>query len=686
MTQVKIYPILHRGENRVAIKYDFSEQYKKVDTITRSIPNRQFSKTKELWHIPFRSDYEVWTTQLFQGIEGVALDFPQSNIPIQKESSPPPSINAAPVKIKIDTINKMIYVDHGYSPSLFNEFVKLRAGKWLDRQRNWMFKGDNDLYLKIIGIIEKSGFTWQKIIVKTHPKNSIPVTNPDEPTSVAPQHIDLLKNYRQSIRLKRLSPRTEEIYATWFKQFLASHIDKDIDSLSFHDLYKYIKTQDAVLTETALRQLIAAVKFYYERILLRDKMYFSLSSRWKIDKRTLFIPFYELSEINKSIKSPADKMLLFLIYHANLNLADIIQIPLNADDLFESKERLPGNDPNAIAYYKKLVEEIKQQHYPKTFLFEEKEVAYTLPTIKERLYSILSHYKLETIYRNQYELILKNSHYSSKTRQIYLGTFMRFLKYFNFKHPVYITDEQIRDYLVLHREKSASHQDSLVSAFKFFFEKVHNQTLSEKYVMRPRKGFYLPDYFSQEEMAGMLNNTTNVKHKLLIALGYTAGMRRSELQNLKVSNIDLFKNRILIKDAKGSKDRYSLFSKYLHTLLKSYIEEYKPETFLFEGLEKGTKYSFASMSQVIKNMAKRAGIQRNVHMHMLRHSFATHLLEDGKDIRYVQELLGHQSIKTTERYTHIVSDALISVTSPLDKMIDATGFDFKDGTNKTSHK
>src|SRR5690554_262617 len=467
MTQVKIYPIEHRGEKRIAIEYDLSERYKKVDTLTRSLPGRKFSKTKSLWHIPFRSDYEAWTAKQFQAIEGVELVFPKSNKVIQNVPSSPPTNNAAPVKIKIDKLNKMIYVDHGYSPLLFNEFVKLRAGKWLNHQRNWMFKGDNDLYLKIIGIIEKHGFAWQKVIVKAHPKNSTPSTDTSKLTAVAPQHIDLLKNYRQSIRLKRLSPRTEEIYATWFKQFLAHHIDKDIDSLSFHDLYTYIKTQDAVLTETSLRQLIAAIKFYYERILLRDKMYFSLSSRWKIDKRTLFIPFYELSEINKSIKSSADKMLLFLIYHANLNLADIIQIPLKADDLFESKERLPGNDPNAIAYYKKLVDEIKQQHHPKVYLLENKDVAYTLPTIKERLYSILSHYKLEAIYRNQYELILKNSHYSSKTRQIYLGTFMRFLKYFNFKHPVYITDEQIREYLVLHREKSASHQDSLVSAFKF---------------------------------------------------------------------------------------------------------------------------------------------------------------------------------------------------------------------------
>lgn len=672
MTLVKIYPIEHRGEKRIAIQYDLSKKYEKVDFITRSISDRQYSRTKRFWHIPFRQDYKAWITKLFQPIEGVHLKFSENTSTAIKRTPSPPINNAPPVKIKIDSRNKLFYVDHRYSPLLFKEIVKLQAGKWLNRQRNWMFKGDNQLYLKIIHIIEENGYTWSKEIVKEQSKNTPAIHDQNLDVFVAPHHVNILKVYQQSIQIRRLSPRTELIYTTWFKQFLSYNTKKEIDSLTYQELYKYIKTQDAILSETSLRQLIAAIKFYYERTLGRKKMYFSLSSRWVIDKKTLFLPFHQIMEINKSIKSAADKMLLFLLYHAHLKLSDIIQIQEDAEDIFDLKHRLPGNDANAIEYYKSLVAEIKQLNSPKTFLLENKDAAYTLVTIKERLYSILSDYQLEVIYRKQYEAILKNSQYSPKTQQIYLGVFMTFLEYFNFKHPSYISDEQIRDYLVLHREKSASHQDSLVSTFKFFFEKIHNQTLSEKYVMRPRKGRYLPDYFTQEEIANMLNTTSNLKHKLLVALGYSAGLRRSELQNLRVSNIDLVKNRILIKDAKGRKDRYSLFSKNLHNLLKSYIEEYQPEIFLFEGWKKGTKYSFASMSQVIKNMAKRSGVQRGVHMHMLRHSFATHLLEDGKDIRYVQELLGHQNIKTTERYTHIVSDALISVTSPFDKI----SFDF----------
>lgn len=671
MTLVKIYPIEHRGEKRIAIQYDFSEKHKKTDIITRSIAERKYSKTKKLWHIPYRSDYKTWMTKLFQPVEEVKLDFPESNPAVIESLPASQNADNKPIKIKIDSYNKRFYIDHGYSPLLFNEFVKLQAGKWLKHQRNWLFKGDNTLYLKVLHIIEENGYTWKKEIVQKYSIGTPKIIELNKEVIVAPHHFNILKVYQQSIQLRRLSPRTELIYSTWFKQFLSYHIKKEINNLTYKELYEYIKIQDAILSETSLRQLIAAIKFYYERTLGREKMYFSLSSRL-LNKKTLFLPFHRILAINEPIKSTTDKILLFLLYYAHLKLSEIIQIPRDAEELFDIQHHLPDKDVNAMNYYRKLVAEIKHQHNPKVLLLENNGTAHTLATIKEKLYSILTHYQLEEVYRKQYELILKNSHYSVKTQQLYLGVFMTFLEYFHFKHPSYINDEEIRDYLVLHREKSASHQDSLVSTFKFFFEKIHNQTLSEKYVMRPRKGRYLPDFFTQEEIADMLNTTSNIKHKLLIALGYSAGLRRSELQNLRVSNIDLAKNRILIKDAKGSKDRYSLFSKNLHTLLKMYINDYQPETFLFEGWKKGTKYSFASMSQVLKSMAKRAGIQRGVNIHMLRHSFATHLLEDGKDIRYVQELLGHRDIKTTERYTHIVSDALISVTSPLDKI----GFNF----------
>jgi site-specific recombinase XerD len=245
---------------------------------------------------------------------------------------------------------------------------------------------------------------------------------------------------------------------------------------------------------------------------------------------------------------------------------------------------------------------------------------------------------------------------------------MKFLRYYDYKHPAFISNEDIRDYLVLHRDKSESHQDNVINAFKFFFEKVHNTEISDQNFIRPRKGFYLPDYFTQEELASMINYLSNVKHKLLISIGYCGGLRRSELQNLRLEDIDVKKNRLFIRRAKGRKDRYTVLSNNIKGILADYFKEYHPKVYLFESNKPGIKYSTTSMANVLKNTAKAVGIQRRVHLHMLRHSFATHLLEDGKDITYVQQLLGHADIKTTQKYTHIVNDAIETVTSPLERL------------------
>jgi len=205
---------------------------------------------------------------------------------------------------------------------------------------------------------------------------------------------------------------------------------------------------------------------------------------------------------------------------------------------------------------------------------------------------------------------------------------------------------------------------------KFFFEKVHKTEISEKYVIRPRKGFFLPDFFTREELVAIIHHTHNIKHRLLISLFYCSGMRREEMRQLKIADVNIKTNRIFVRSAKGKKDRYTLFSQHLHSLLQEYLEKEKPKIYLFEGSIVGKPYSTSSMANVLKRSALSAGIRRRVHIHMLRHSFATHLLEDGWDIRYVQELLGHSNIKTTTIYTHIVNDALNTVRSPFDRMIE----------------
>jgi site-specific recombinase XerD len=208
----------------------------------------------------------------------------------------------------------------------------------------------------------------------------------------------------------------------------------------------------------------------------------------------------------------------------------------------------------------------------------------------------------------------------------------------------------------------------MINALNFFFEKVYSHEVPVQFAIRPKKAYSLPDTFTNDEIISIFNASENIKHKLLLILTYSAGLRRKEVQNITPGDIDIKRRMIFIKNAKGKKDRYSIISSMLAELLEEYLEKYKPKLFLFEGDKPGEKYSYTSMSNVLKHTAKTAGIKKRVHMHMLRHSFATHLIEGGTDIRYVQELLGHNNLKTTERYTHVTDNALNLIKNPVDNL------------------
>lgn len=187
-------------------------------------------------------------------------------------------------------------------------------------------------------------------------------------------------------------------------------------------------------------------------------------------------------------------------------------------------------------------------------------------------------------------------------------------------------------------------------------------------IERPKKKQVLPKVISTEEVKMMLDTVSNLKHKCIISLLYSAGLRRGELINLKIGDIDSKRMVITVNQAKGGKDRLTILSESVLSLLRQYFMEYKPKVFLFEGA-KGGLYSAESVSKIVKNAAKKAGITKTVTPHMLRHSFATHLLENGTDIRYIQVLLGHNSTRTTEIYTQVAINNIQTIKSPIEKLI-----------------
>ena len=165
----------------------------------------------------------------------------------------------------------------------------------------------------------------------------------------------------------------------------------------------------------------------------------------------------------------------------------------------------------------------------------------------------------------------------------------------------------------------------------------------------------------------MIQHSTNIKHKCIISVLYSSGVRRAELLNLKITDIDSHRMVINVRMGKGNKDRITLLSESVLKDLRIYFKEYKPRVYLFEG-EKNNAYSAESVLKVVKNAARRAGIRKNVTPHMLRHSFATHLLESGTDLRYIQALLGHSSTRTTEVYTQVAINNIKTIKSPLDNL------------------
>ncbi len=237
-----------------------------------------------------------------------------------------------------------------------------------------------------------------------------------------------------------------------------------------------------------------------------------------------------------------------------------------------------------------------------------------------------------------------------------------------------LTDAIINDYqlyLTETRKVSASTQNTAINAIKYYLEKVHHGERKVYYIDRPIKETKLPRILSQAEVKALIAATKNVKHRCIVLLFYSTGLRMSELLNLRWADFDIERMQLFVSGGKGKKDRMTIFSKAAVAYTEYYMRIYHPKTYLFEGPE-GTKYSARSVNQIIHRSAALAGITKRVSAHSLRHSFATHLLEEGVDLRYIQVLMGHESSKTTERYTHVTTKGFSKIKSPLDSL----GMDF----------
>jgi integrase/recombinase XerD len=259
--------------------------------------------------------------------------------------------------------------------------------------------------------------------------------------------------------------------------------------------------------------------------------------------------------------------------------------------------------------------------------------------------------------------------YSFRTQKAYVGHIRRLLNRTHVEIESIPYDE-IHKYLLslIHEGCSLSFISQAVSACKLFFIDIHGRTDLIPSFARPRKEKKLPDILSIEEIVHLLDSVTNLKHKVLLTITYSSGLRVGEVVRLRVSDIDPGRKTIHIRQGKGRKDRYTLLSDKAFLLLRKYIQREQPEHWLFPGPQAGRHLTERTAQKVFEKARVSAGITKKCSIHTLRHSFATHLLEGGTDLRYIQELLGHQSSKTTEIYTHVSVKDVRRIQSPLDRV------------------
>ena len=260
--------------------------------------------------------------------------------------------------------------------------------------------------------------------------------------------------------------------------------------------------------------------------------------------------------------------------------------------------------------------------------------------------------------------------YGPNTIRNYCNEFHHLLRLLGEKFINDIKKQHIMSYLLWLIEKkqySEMQVHTAINAIKFYFEKVLNRATEFYDLPSPKKPYKLPSILAEEEVITIMQKIENIKHRTMIITGYAAGLRVSEIVNLKVADIDSKRMMIHIHGAKGKKDRMVPLSKKLLETLREYYKAYKPKAFLFEG-QSGGAYSTRSVQLILKEAKLNSNITKKGSTHMLRHSYATHLMESGTDIRIIQELLGHNSIMTTMMYTHVSKKDIGRIESPLDKL------------------
>lgn len=587
------------------IKVEFP--YSKESTIKiKQIPDAKWSKTLSAWHIPY-------TKEAFTELK---KQFPE----LEFETKPQPSLNQKNVEnnrantplspLKKEIINTDVEYNKHIENSLHNSA----------KQHSSYTNNDANTTTKYT----TGGFT----LIKKNNSNTNNLEGDEEKFNTEIQII--ISDKHINIKLPKNEADIQFIlsfkYARW-----------NTNSYSW-TVPNYDKNWDKI-------------KGYFE------------NRNVKISEQTSVFDKFDTMQPN------FNKNQLLVINYANRKLKIYF---VYQKELSQQIKQMPYSRWNAedkcweISYAEKFVSDLKRiaQQYALEFAIEEVE----RNKVKARKSKIdIANYRTCP---EGYVAKLKELRYSPHTIASYTDLFEEFINHFEHDRLEDISEEMITDflrYLVNERKISTSYQNQSINAIKFYYERVLGGTRKVYLIDRPREEKYLPEVLSQEEVTAILNATENLKHKAILMTIYSAGLRISEAVNLKIRDIDSQRMQIRVQQGKGKKDRYTLLGKKTLEILRQYFAEYKPKDWMFEGA-KGEQYSDRSIQLILKKAVIKTGIKKHITVHTLRHSFATHLLEAGTDLRYIQSLLGHGSTKTTEIYTHITTKGFDQIINPLDNL------------------
>ncbi len=372
------------------------------------------------------------------------------------------------------------------------------------------------------------------------------------------------------------------------------------------------------------------------------------------------VPGIKWSQTNKCWYVPLSQESYSKLYKALHGKAAI-----EVSELKKYLESKKQSAPLAIIPAKKMVD--LQPTLQQTTLKGLKVQAYVAAVNKHVLPAMQQHLKLKA--------------YSPSTIRTYLNEMTQLLGMLKDIPADELKPEHLKRYLVYCYEKLKLTENTLhsrINAMKFYYEQVLGKEKFFWEIPRPKKPFLLPKLLNEAELAKLFNALANKKHKAMLFTAYSSGLRVSEIVNLKIADIDSKRMQILVQRAKGKKDRYVNLSPILLDILRKYLQEYKPRPriYLFESEQTLTSYPTRTVQQIFSNAKLKAGIRKEVGIHSLRHSFATHLLDKGTDIRYIKDLLGHFNIKTTERYLHVSKKQLVNIISPFDDLWKKEGLDW----------